>query len=85
MESATMGVLFFSGSVVLLSVLIHLLRRPLFLLLRLIVQTSFGTAILIFINTFCGGFYVGINPVTMLISGVLGLPGILAMVLLRLL
>ncbi len=85
MQNETMGVFLFAGCLLLLTISIWLLRRPIFLLLRLAVKVAGGTLALLFINTFCGawGIYVGINPLTMLLCGILGIPGIGALFMLR--
>lgn len=69
----------------LLYVLGWLLVVPRKFLMRLIINGIIGGAILFVLNTLgkSFGIYVAINPVTALISGFLGIPGILLLIILQ--
>ncbi|NLJ81108.1 MAG: SigmaK-factor processing regulatory BofA [Firmicutes bacterium] len=63
----------------------RLLLIPLKIIFNLIVNAVIGGGILLVIN-FVGGFWgfaVGVNPITALIVGLLGVPGVLLVVALR--
>ncbi|QSZ27407.1 pro-sigmaK processing inhibitor BofA family protein [Aceticella autotrophica] len=69
----------------LLYILGWLLVVPRKFLLRLILNGIFGAVILNFLDI-AGksfGLYVGINPVTALIAGFLGIPGIILLIILQ--
>ncbi|MDI6605493.1 MAG: pro-sigmaK processing inhibitor BofA family protein [Thermoanaerobacteraceae bacterium] len=69
----------------LLYILGWLLVVPRKFLLRLILNGIFGVVILNFLDI-AGksfGLYVGINPVTALIAGFLGIPGIILLIILQ--
>ncbi|MGF7400970.1 pro-sigmaK processing inhibitor BofA family protein [Thermoanaerobacterium thermosaccharolyticum] len=69
----------------LLYILGWLLVVPRKFLLRLILNGIIGALVLFFINmagkTF--GIYVGINPITALIVGFLGIPGVILLIVLQ--
>ncbi len=70
---------------ILLFLLGWVLVVPLKIVLKLIYNGVLGGIILILIN-FVGnffGFYIGVNPVTAIIAGLLGIPGIILLVLLK--
>lgn len=55
--------------------------KPVKLILKVVLNTAFGAVMLLCIN-FAGGFFginLGLNPVTSLIAGYLGIPGTLLM------
>ncbi|HHY15376.1 MAG TPA: SigmaK-factor processing regulatory BofA [Firmicutes bacterium] len=74
------GVLFIYG-------LGRMLMIPLKVIFNLIVNAVIGGGVLLIINFIGGywGFSVGVNPVTALIVGLLGVPGVILLVGLRLL
>ncbi len=71
--------------IVLIFIAIKLFTAPLRLLLKIVVNGAMGLAGLIVINLVGAGFgfSVAINLVTVLIAGVLGLPGIALLLFLR--
>ena len=63
-----------------------LFARPLRLLFKLLINSVIGLILLLLLN-FIGGFFniaIGINLFTVLLSGLLGLPGIALMLILQL-
>lgn len=63
-----------------------LFARPLRLLFKLLINSVIGLVLLLLLN-FVGGFFnisIGINLFTVLLSGLLGLPGIALMLILQL-
>jgi len=63
----------------------RLLLIPLRLIFNLIVNAVIGGAVLLIINLIGGiwGFHIGINPVTALVVGLLGVPGVVLLIALR--
>ncbi len=62
-----------------------LLLAPFKVVLKLILNALIGGVILVLINLFGGswGIYVGINPVTALITGFFGIPGAILLLFLQ--
>lgn len=71
------------GAVYILGMLLVL---PIKLIVRLVVNGIIGAIALIVFNLFGGylGFTIGVNPVTALIAGFLGIPGVLLMIFVKL-
>lgn len=65
--------------------LLHLLAKPLEVALRVLGSSLVGGVALWMINLVGGlaGFHIGLNPVSAAIVGVLGVPGLLGLSLLR--
>lgn len=75
----------FAFGLILLYLLGWLLIIPIKYLFKLIVNSIIGGVLLLIVN-FLGGFigiYVGINPVTALIAGFLGVPGVILLIVLQ--
>lgn len=68
-------------------ILARLLAKPFRILLKLFLNTILGGLLLIVLNTFSHvwGLQIGVNPFTAAVIGVLGLPGLLLLILLKLL
>lgn len=65
----------------------RILVVPLKVVFRLIVNAVIGGCVLLVINLI-GGFWnfrIGINPITALIVGLMGVPGVMLLIILRLL
>ena len=64
---------------------IAVLAEPIKWLIRLILSSAIGTAFIYVLNMILGGMgiTVGINPITVLVSGFLGLQGIAALYIVR--
>ncbi len=79
-------VLVYMAGFLLLLLLLRLLSKPLRFILRICISTLLGGAGLLLLNTFGGalGVSLAINPVTALIAGALGLPGIAALLFIKL-
>lgn len=72
------------GAVYILGMLLVL---PIKLIIRLIINGIIGTVALIIFNVFGSyiGVTIGVNPVTALIAGFLGIPGVLLMIFVKVL
>ncbi|HBG08968.1 MAG: pro-sigmaK processing inhibitor BofA family protein [Limnochordia bacterium] len=82
-----MVIVAYAAGVLLLYGLGKMLLIPLRTIFNLIVNAVIGGGVLLLIN-FVGsfwGFHVGVNPVTALVVGLLGVPGVLLLIALRLL
>jgi len=79
-------VLIYMAGFLLLLLLLRLLRKPFRFILRILISTLLGGTGLLLLNTFGGalGISLAVNPVTALIAGVLGLPGIAALLFIKL-
>ncbi len=70
---------------ILLFILGWVLLAPLKLILKLLYNGMLGGLILVLVN-FVGNFFalsIGINPVTAIIAGVLGVPGVILLLLVK--
>jgi len=69
----------------LLYLIARLLLVPLKILLKLVYNGLIGGAILFLVNLVGGyfGLYIPINPITALVAGFLGVPGVILLVLLQ--
>lgn len=77
--------LWYTGGLIALLVLLQILAKPLEWAARIIGNSIVGGCALLLINE-AGqyvGFHVGLNPVTALLVGMLGLPGLVAVGLAR--
>ena len=75
-----------AGVVVALYVLIKILAAPIKLIFKLLINAVLGF-LLLFLANFVGGFfnfYIPVNLVTCLISGVFGIPGVIFLVIVML-
>lgn len=65
--------------------LLHVLAKPLELMLRVLGSSIVGGMALWLVNLAGGvvGFHIGLNPVTAAVVGVLGVPGLLGLGILR--
>jgi inhibitor of the pro-sigma K processing machinery len=82
-----MVIVAYAAGVLLLYGLGKMLLIPLRTIFNLIVNAVIGGGVLLLIN-FVGsfwGFHVGVNPLTALVVGLLGVPGVLLLIALRLL
>lgn len=66
-----------------LFLLVKIFAWPIKILLKLIVNGMLGGILLWLVNLIGGGFglYIGINIVTALIAGILGIPGVLFLII----
>lgn len=80
-----MVIIAYIAGVLLLYVVGRLLLIPLRAIFQLIVNAVIGGAILLVVNLIGSfwGFGVGINPITALIAGLLGIPGVILLIALR--
>ncbi len=66
--------LIYMASFLLLLLLLRVLRKPLRLIFRLALSSILGGGALLLLNSL--GLSLGLNPITALVAGILGLPGI---------
>lgn len=73
--------------ILLVFVVAKIFLTPLKIIFKLVLNSVFGVLFLIFINLFSGltGIYIGINAVTAVALGVLGIPGACLILLLQIL
>ncbi|NMB02398.1 MAG: pro-sigmaK processing inhibitor BofA [Firmicutes bacterium] len=64
-----------------------MLLIPLRTIFNLVVNAVIGGGVLLLVNLIGGywGFHVGVNPITALVVGLLGVPGVILIIALRLL
>ena len=77
------NILLLAGVIVALYVLIKILAAPIKLIFKLLINAVLGF-LLLFLANFVGGFfnfYIPVNLVTCLISGVFGIPGVIFLVI----
>lgn len=70
---------------ILLFIIAFILLVPLKILVRLVLNGIFGGVLLWFFNVFAArfGIHVPVNPITALIAGTLGVPGVILLAALR--
>ncbi len=85
METVQSVAIYVSGLLLILFIA-RVLSKPLKVMLRLAVNTLVGGIILILMNTLGAswGVLMGVNPVTAAITGILGVPGLILLFVLKL-
>lgn len=86
MDNAAMYMLYFIVCIFLLYIIVKLFKWPLKILLKLLVNCIFG-AILLIVTNLIGGqfnFHIGVNAVTVIITGLCGIPGVIFLILFKL-
>mgnify|MGYP000993580230 CR=1 FL=1 len=80
-------ILAYSAGIMLIFMVSWIFIKPLKLLGRLILNSLLGALFLIVLNYFSRftGVYIGVNEVTALLLGVLGVPGFIALLIVKLL
>lgn len=75
----------FGISVIAVIILAKILSWPLKKILKLLLNVAIGVLIIVLVNTFCGsiGLHIPFNIITALVSGILGIPGVLGLVLIN--
>lgn len=68
---------------ILIMLMLSLMIKPVRGLFKLILHTALGWGMLLLWNLLLPGFSIGINPASATISGILGIPGLLLMVLVK--
>lgn len=79
-------ILFYVVGFLWLLLLLRFLRKPIRFIFRLCLNTFFGGVLLLLLNSFgtAAGLHLAVNPATALVTGILGLPGIAAMLFIKL-
>lgn len=80
-------ILAYSAGIMLIFMLSWIFIKPLKLLGRLILNSLLGALIMMIFNYFSKftGVYIGVNEVTALLLGILGVPGFFALLIVKLL
>jgi inhibitor of the pro-sigma K processing machinery len=75
----------YAFGLIILFVIGWLILIPLRYILKLIVNGIIGGIVLIVLNFFGGfiGLHIGVNPITALIVGILGVPGVILLILVQ--
>lgn len=79
--------LWYAGGFILLLILLQVLAKPLEWAFRIVGNSIAGGVALLLVNAAGGyvGFHIGLNPFTAVTVGMLGVPGLLAIAMVRLL
>jgi len=78
-------ILFYGIGFLWLLLLLRFLQKPIRLILRLFFSTMLGGMLLLLLNTLAiAPLQLAVNPATALITGILGLPGVAAMLFIKL-
>lgn len=82
----TKSIMIYIGILILMLFLITLFMKPLKWLLKLIINTVLGGIVIVLINSVGGiaGVMLSLNPISAAITGVLGLPGLAAVIVAQL-
>ena len=80
-----MQYLVFFLTIVAVLIIVRVLSWPFKKILKLILNIGLGLVMILIVNSFGGGFgiYIPFNIVTALISGLLGLPGVICLIILN--
>ena len=83
----TATVFFYIIAIILGCILIVIFSKPLSIILKFVVNSAFGGACIIAFNFISQifGFFIGVNALTAITVGILGVPGFLMLLMLRLL
>ena len=75
----------FGISVIAVIILAKILSWPLKKILKLLLNVAIGVLTIVLVNTFGGsiGLHIPFNIITALVSGILGIPGVLGLVLIN--
>lgn len=66
-----------------LFVVTRILLKPFKIFVRLLANSVVGILLILLINALPFGIYVGVNPITALVTGILGVPGVCLLLLLQ--
>lgn len=74
------------GALILILALARFFAKPFKFILRLLINSVLGIVLIIIINSFSAqtSLFIGINPVTAAVCGLLGVPGVILLVLIKL-
>ncbi|MBQ7037199.1 MAG: pro-sigmaK processing inhibitor BofA family protein [Clostridia bacterium] len=86
MQIINQEILLYLGGALGVWLALRFFRKPLWLIFRILLSSLFGGILLMLLNTFgtSVGVCLAVNPVTALLSGILGVPGVLAMLFIKL-
>ena len=81
------GILLIAALVVGAILILKILTKPIRWIFKLLLNAAFGFVLLFLVNFFGDpvGIYIGVNFVNALVAGFLGVPGVILLVLLKLL
>lgn len=79
------GLIGFSLGVLIVCVTLRMLVVPVKLVLKVFFNSILGALILVIINTISSytGVFIGVNPVSSLVIGLLGVPGLILLIILQ--
>ena len=85
MDQVSISIMTYIGGLILVILLAKIFAKPFKIILKLCLNSAVGCLIMIIINSFSQfhNIYIGINPVTAAVCGLLGLPGVALLVLLQ--
>jgi len=80
-----MTYLIFFGCIIAVIIIAKLLAWPFKLIFKLIINIIIGGLLLLIVNTFGAGFglHIPFNAITALVSGILGVPGVILLIILQ--
>lgn len=80
-----MTYLIFFGCLIAIIIIAKILAWPFKLIIKLIVNIVLGGLLLLVVNTIGGGFglHIPFNAITALVSGILGIPGVILLIILQ--
>ena len=86
MQNIGNEVFMYMAGVIGLFLVFRCMQKPFKLIFRLLISSALGGLMLILLNTFgaAWGLTLAVNPVTALISGMLGVPGVAALLFIKL-
>jgi len=78
-------ILTYAAGALLVLLALKIFVKPIKWLIRLLFNTLLGGAALLLINTFGGawGLHVAVNPLTAFLTGLLGLPGVVLLLIIQ--
>jgi len=80
-----MQYLIFFGCIIAVVIIAKILSWPFKIIFKLIINIILGALLIILVNTFGAGFglHIPFNTITALISGILGIPGVILLIILQ--
>lgn len=66
-----------------LFVVTRILLKPFKIFVRLLANSVVGILLILLLNALPFGIYIGVNPITALVTGILGVPGVCLLLLLQ--
>ena len=85
MDQTSLSILTYIGGLIGVMLIAKIFWRPFKILLKIFLNSVLGCILILIINTFSPYLHIsiGLNPVTALVCGVLGVPGVILLALLQ--